>query len=545
MRTPRSKAACASAAVASLCPQRDRRRRAPWSRSISSSAPGSSGASVISRTGPAASRRSSSARIGVAPRRQPVRAEPPRGEERPLEVDAEDARRRGASAGTDAERGDEVALLGCGDERRQVRRHAGLEQRLARRGDSRRASAPRKSTPAKPFTWRSTNPGAAMPRPFGPSRPTACDRGRRRSRRRPGRAARRRALPRRRASSSRAPFGRRRRPRRGAPGRSSASTPARSETIATFASPPAARARRRRLPRTRRSASATMRRTRARSLSFVATTSTIRLPKVLPSRIIAIVESMLSTSFCAVPALSRVEPARTSGPTTTATSWSASAPSSEPSTHDDGDGARPAARAALERAEHVRRASAGADPTTASSGREPERAQLARPRRRRRPRRAPAAERSPHAARDERDDAVRADAERRLALGGVDAARGARTCPRRRRRAGRRARAARRSRRSRRRCRRRRSRDRGGDGRVLVVHQRRRARPSSEDRGRRPRDPTPRSTSSSRRGSLRSDSHLCQSMHAVVEWSIPMCGDCSLRAGMDLPSGDRAAGEGA
>ena len=41
-------------------------------------------------------------------------------------------------------------------------------------------------------------------------------------------------------------------------------------------------------------------RTRARSLSFVAATSTIRFPKVLPRRTIATVEIVLSTSFCAV-----------------------------------------------------------------------------------------------------------------------------------------------------------------------------------------------------------------------------------------------------
>ena len=58
----------------------------------------------------------------------------------------------------------------------------------------------------------------------------------------------------------------------------------------------------------------------------------MRLPYVLPSRTIVIVEIMLSTSFCAVPAFSRVEPAITSAPTTTAISCSASRPSSEPST---------------------------------------------------------------------------------------------------------------------------------------------------------------------------------------------------------------------
>ena len=61
------------------------------------------------------------------------------------------------------------------------------------------------------------------------------------------------------------------------------------------------------------------------SFSFAARTSTIRSPYVLPSRIIATVEIVFRTSFCAVPALSRVEPATNSGPTTTASSWSADA----------------------------------------------------------------------------------------------------------------------------------------------------------------------------------------------------------------------------
>ena len=65
-----------------------------------------------------------------------------------------------------------------------------------------------------------------------------------------------------------------------------------------------------------------MRRTRARSFSFVARTSTMRFPKVLPIRTIETVEIVLSTSFCAVPAFSRVEPASNSGPTTTAISCS-------------------------------------------------------------------------------------------------------------------------------------------------------------------------------------------------------------------------------
>ena len=120
----------------------------------------------------------------------------------------------------------------------------------------------------------------------------------------------------------------------------SASMSAMSETIATFGSPPAASRARSASASVTFAARRTMRRTRARSLSLVATTSTIRFPKVLPSRIIAIVEIMLSTSFCAVPALSRVDPAITSGPTTTASSCSASAPRSEPCDRDERDGQR-------------------------------------------------------------------------------------------------------------------------------------------------------------------------------------------------------------
>ena len=77
-------------------------------------------------------------------------------------------------------------------------------------------------------------------------------------------------------------------------------------------------------------ASATARRTRAWSFEFVATTSTIRFPYVLPSRTMLAVESVFSTSFCAVPAFIRVEPAMISGPTTTAISCSTACPSGEP-----------------------------------------------------------------------------------------------------------------------------------------------------------------------------------------------------------------------
>ncbi len=69
--------------------------------------------------------------------------------------------------------------------------------------------------------------------------------------------------------------------------------------------------------------SATMPTARARSLALVTATSIMRLPWTLPSRIITVVLIMLSTSFCAVPAFSRVEPVSTSGPVTTAMAWSA------------------------------------------------------------------------------------------------------------------------------------------------------------------------------------------------------------------------------
>ena len=59
-----------------------------------------------------------------------------------------------------------------------------------------------------------------------------------------------------------------------------------------------------------------MRLVRALSFVLVARRSTIRLPKHLPRRTIAPVVSMFSTSLVAVPALSRVEPLSTSGPTT-------------------------------------------------------------------------------------------------------------------------------------------------------------------------------------------------------------------------------------
>src|SRR6266480_2869584 len=76
----------------------------------------------------------------------------------------------------------------------------------------------------------------------------------------------------------------------------------------------------------------TIRIARARSFAFVGRRSTMRSPRVRPERIIAAVDSMLSTSFVAVPALSRLEPASTSGPTSTTIAISASfASGDEPS----------------------------------------------------------------------------------------------------------------------------------------------------------------------------------------------------------------------
>lgn len=64
---------------------------------------------------------------------------------------------------------------------------------------------------------------------------------------------------------------------------------------------------------------------RRTSFSFVGFTSTMRLPYTFPRRIIAPVDSMLSTIFCAVPDLSRVEPVMTSGPGSTPIAMSAAA----------------------------------------------------------------------------------------------------------------------------------------------------------------------------------------------------------------------------
>ena len=77
----------------------------------------------------------------------------------------------------------------------------------------------------------------------------------------------------------------------------------------------------------------------------------MRSPFVRPLRIIAAVESMLRTSFVAVPALRRLEPARISGPTSTTIGTATASASAEPGTHVTHDVNTPRARAAFIAAE--------------------------------------------------------------------------------------------------------------------------------------------------------------------------------------------------
>src|ERR671923_285526 len=126
----------------------------------------------------------------------------------------------------------------------------------------------------------------------------------------------------------------------------SASTPASSETTATLPSPPAASIARSTSSSGAPVAAATTRRSRVRSFSFAGATPTIRFPYVLPRRIIATVEIVLRTSFCAVPALSRVEPERISGPTVISIAWSAREACVVPEAHTNAIVRAPASRAA-------------------------------------------------------------------------------------------------------------------------------------------------------------------------------------------------------
>ena len=219
------------------------------------------------RTGPAASSRSSSA--GSGSRRAAGGCVPSRrgDEERALEVHAEDARPARLASGTSAQRRERApssgAVISVG--RKEVT-PVSSSASPARAYPS--ASASRKSTPPKPFTCRSTKPGAAMPRPFEPLRPTRGDTA-------VGdlHVARNESPPTSAASTpslidERQPHvaAGRLEPRRARPPRR---RPPSSETIATFASPPAADERASDLLVGAPVASATMRRTRARSFSFV------------------------------------------------------------------------------------------------------------------------------------------------------------------------------------------------------------------------------------------------------------------------------------
>ena len=91
MRTPRSKAAFACSAVASLCPSETVTPRSS-SRSISAVGAGKLRRERHQPHRPAVDQPVEEREVRVAPRRCDVRAEAPRREERPLEVDAEDQR---------------------------------------------------------------------------------------------------------------------------------------------------------------------------------------------------------------------------------------------------------------------------------------------------------------------------------------------------------------------------------------------------------------------------------------------------------------------
>jgi len=96
-----------------------------------------------------------------------------------------------------------------------------------------------------------------------------------------------------------------------------------SMTTAVFTRPPASSSSARASLRDPPTRCATIRAARSSSLSFVALTSTINPLCTLPSRTMRPVDIMLSTSFVAVPAFRRVDPASTSGPVSRWITWSA------------------------------------------------------------------------------------------------------------------------------------------------------------------------------------------------------------------------------
>ncbi len=87
---------------------------------------------------------------------------------------------------------------------------------------------------------------------------------------------------------------------------------------------------------------------RRASFAFVPAAHTIRLEYVRPSRTIDAVERAFSTIFCALDALSRVEPAIASGPVFTSRRWSASGPARRQA-HRDIVGAQAGSRGRAER----------------------------------------------------------------------------------------------------------------------------------------------------------------------------------------------------
>ena len=209
MRAPRSKAALACSAVASVWPHETATPRA--CSSVDQLVARRAARARASRAAPARLRAAARAARGRGRGARPSGCVPsaPRREERPFDVDAEDPRPVARPSRHLRERREQL-LLGRRDERGQVRGDAGLEQRLA--------GAP----VAVGVGVEEVDAGEAVDlqvdeagrrRCRGRSRRRGRTRrcARRRSRRRRGRARRRRARLRRRASSARAPRGRCRR----------------------------------------------------------------------------------------------------------------------------------------------------------------------------------------------------------------------------------------------------------------------------------------------------------------------------------------------
>src|SRR5258708_4612397 len=108
------------------------------------------------------------------------------------------------------------------------------------------------------------------------------------------------------------------------------SMPQRSIRMATLAFPSASCRAASTLSSEHPVSSRTIRAARARSFWFAVTTPTIRPRYVYPSRMNTPVLIMLSVTFWAVPAFSRVEPATTSGPASISIATSAASPRGDP-----------------------------------------------------------------------------------------------------------------------------------------------------------------------------------------------------------------------